>query len=83
MQSLGEQIANIQREWQAQVAEALKGISSVDWRAAGERTHAAVFRLAELGWTVPSWLTPREAAELAALDSESLDQAFTTVYLKE
>jgi hypothetical protein len=56
-------------------------LQRVDWNSLQARADVSVLRLAEAGWTVPYWRTPRAVAELSESDPVVADAWFTELYL--
>src|SRR5450631_3252434 len=66
-----------------QTQELFSELGKIDWSEIDQRLARDTVRLAELGWTVAPWITPREVSELAGLDSEALDQEFSKLYFED
>jgi hypothetical protein len=65
----------------AQISELGEEFRRVDWNSIQARADADTLRLADVGWTVPYWLTPRQVAELSEADPALADAWFTELYL--
>lgn len=70
-------------EFSKQTQELFSELGKIDWREIDQRLARDTVRLAELGWTVAPWMTPKEVSELAVLDSEALDQEFSKLYFED
>jgi len=64
----------------AQIRRTLQDIGETDWQAVQDRLDKSLLRLADVGWTVPHWLTPREVSEIAQGGLALADEHFLELY---
>jgi hypothetical protein len=59
----------------------LPELPEIDWTATIQSMKCGVVRMADNGWTAPSWMIPREAGELGEVSDSEIDDYFLRNYL--
>ena len=84
--TLDDSFARMRQEWivfAEQLQEAFKALRQIDWGEIDRKVTEESLRLAELGWTIAPWMTLPQVTQLAALDSDAIDQEFSNFYFEE